>query len=352
VVDPVSVTVVVGVAALGGALGAALGGYLALGALGCLVALGELLALLDVALPVATPLGYGVVLGPHVVLGGGVAAAAYGARRGFPDESFPYHPAKDVTTPLAGESGALGVGAAFGVFGVGVATAYAALDVPFDPVAATVVLSAFVHRVALGYPLVGAVRGGVLDLSPYERGDRREPMTDGGTPVDGAVDGADPTGRPDYTPRLVVEPFAPYQADWSTAAALGGGVGVLAAGVTYLTASAHLAFGLAAALLLGFAVRGAVPVVYHVAFVAGLSVLALGPANPTPAALAATTSLPVALGVGALAGVATALLGELLERLFYAHADTHFDAPFAALLLASVVLAVLDAAGVVALAPL
>lgn len=358
-VDPVTVVVLVAVAAVGGAVGAALGGYLALGALGCLVVVVELLALFDVSLPAAvpTPLGYGVWLGPHVVLGGGCAAAAFAARRGYVDPSFPYHPAKDVTRPLAGESKALFVGAAFGVFGAGFAWAYATVGAPFDPVAAAVVVSAFAHRVALGYPLVGEVRGGVLDLSPYERDERREPMTDGGSALgDGtpreSAPGRTTDDRPaNPTTRYVVEPFCPYQCEWRTVAALGVGGGLVASVVAYLTASAFLAFGLAAAALLAFAVREEVPVAYHVALVAGVAVLALAPADATAGTLAESVSLPVALVVGTGAGLAAALCSELFERVFYAHADTHFDAPFAAVLAVSLVLALLDAAGFLASAP-
>ena len=356
--DPVTVAALVAVAAAGGALGAALGGYLAFGVLGCLVLVGELLAAFDVSLPAAvpTPLGYSVWLGPHVVLGGGVAAAAFAARRGYMDPSFRYHPAKDVTRPLAAESKALLVGAVFGVFGAAFAWVYAAVGAPFDPVAASVVLSAFAHRVALGYPLVGEVRGGLLDVSPYDRGERREPMTDGGRTLgDGTVRESKGTTTSDHptapTTRFVVEPFLPYQCEWRTVAALGLGVGVAASAIAYFTASALLGFGVAAAALLGFAVRDEVPVGYHVALVAGVAVLALGPADASAEALAASVSLPVALAVGTGAGLAAALVSELLERAFYAHADTHFDAPFAAVLVCSLVLALLDAAGVLTSVP-
>lgn len=347
-VDPVSVVAVVAVAALGGVLGAALGGYLALGALGCLVVVGQLLVFFEVALPVTVParLGYTVWFGPHTLLGGGVAAAAFAVRRGYMDESYRYHPAKDVTTPLADHPKTLAVGGVFGVFGASVAWAYGAVGAPFDPVAAAVVLTAFAHRVALGYPLVGDARGHVLDMSPYERGDRREPMTDGGCAVgrSGTHQGAD-ADRPAATTRFVVEPFAPWQADWRTAAALGGGVGLVSAALAAFAGSATLPFGLAAAALLGFAVREEVPVVYHVALAAGLTVLAVAPAEAT--ALAPDASLPVALAAGTVAGLVVALLAELLQRVFYAHAETHFDAPFAAVFLYSVALGVLALVGVV-----
>ncbi|MFD1515525.1 hypothetical protein [Halomarina rubra] len=355
-VDPVTVVALVAVAALGGVVGAALGGYLALGALGVFVVAGELLVLMDVSLPVATPLGYSVWVGPHTVLGGGAAAAAFAVRRGYMDESYPYHPAKDVTFPLARHSKALAVGGVFGVVGAGIAWLYTLVGAPFDPVAATVVLSAFLHRIVFGYPLVGAVRGGLLDLSPYERGERREPMTDGGRTLgDGRpVDGRETTtqrGTPVGATRYVVEPFAPYQSDWRTTTALGVGVGLVSAALAYFTASWLLAFGLAAAALLAFAVREAVPVVYHVALVAGMAVLVLAPVEATSVAApgtpadSASFSLPVALAVGTASGIVAALLGELLERVFYAHADTHFDAPFAAVFVCSVGIGVLELAG-------
>ncbi|MWG35720.1 hypothetical protein [Halomarina oriensis] len=347
-----SVVAVVAVAAVGGALGAALGGYLSLGVLGCLVVVGQLLAYADVALPAAvpTPLGYTVWFGPHVLFGGGVAAAAYAVRRGYMDEGYRYHPAKDVTTPLSAHPKALAVGGAFGVLGGVFAWGYATLGVPFDPITAAVVLSAFAHRVLLGYPLVGEVRSGLLDMSPYERGERREPMTDGGRVVESNDRPAESSsGVPNVTTRFVVEPFAPWQADWRSALALGVVVGLPASVLASLTASALLAFGLAAAALLGFVVREEVPVCYHVALASGMAVLALGPADATAATFAASVSLPVAVVVGTVGGVVVAVFGELLQRVFYAHAETHFDAPFAAVFLFGLCLGLLDIAGVATL---
>jgi hypothetical protein len=50
--------------------------------------------------------------------------------------------------------------------------------------------------------------------------------------------------------------------------------------------------------------------------------------------------------VGAVFGVVTALAGELAQRVLYAHADTHVDPPAAAIVVGSLLVAVLDVVGV------
>lgn len=45
------------------------------------------------AVGITANVGLGVVLGPHVAFGGGAAAAAYGARKGYLETNFDYHPA-------------------------------------------------------------------------------------------------------------------------------------------------------------------------------------------------------------------------------------------------------------------
>lgn len=45
-------------------------------------------------------------------------------------------------------------------------------------------------------------------------------------------------------------------------------------------------------------------------------------------------------------GIVCALFGELFQRVFYAHGDTHFDPPAAAIVFGTFLVAVLGALGV------
>jgi hypothetical protein len=317
----------------GGAFGAAVGALQSFVLAGLFVVLGEVYALTartvgaEVAVDITGSIGFGVVLGPHVAFAGGAAAVAYAARRGYLDaESGEYHPAKDVTRGLGTRPDVLAVGGAFGVVGHLVATASAALAVPVDPVALGVVGSALAHRLVLGYGLVGARPGRLLDMTPHERD---ETATDGGQ---------------------VVEPWLPFQYRWRDVSAIGVVVGVLGAYVAYLTASPFLAFGLVV-VALAFLSAGvaAVPVTHHVALPASTAVLALVDAPLaalTPALVAESVALPTALAVGAGAGLVGALLGELCQRALYAHADTHLDPPAASIVLTSGLIGLLALVGV------
>jgi hypothetical protein len=188
-------------------------------------------------------------------------------------------------------------------------------------VALGVVGSALAHRAALGYTVVGVPARGWLDMS--------EVATDGGRPA---------------------EPWLPHQSRWVDVAALGLVVGVLGAYVTYRTASPFLAFGVSAATLV-FIVAGVerIPVTHHITLPASTVVLAAVPgagAGLTPAELAAALGLWEALALGAALGLVGALLGELAQRVFYAHAETHLDPPAASIVGSSLLLGVAALAGV------
>jgi len=316
----------------GGAFGAAVGGRPALSLAGVAVVLGEVTNAAGVevtAVPTPAPIGaagltgavgYGPVLGPHVAFAGGVAAAAYAGRKRTIDAGFRYHQAKQVAAPLWDSPGALLVGAAFGLLGAVVARLAAAGGVPADPVMLAVVVSAALHRLAFGYPLLGTVREGILDMSPYERGDVR-----------GEAGGRNTDGR---AGRHVVEPWQPDYYGLPAVVVLGGGVGLAAAVLALLTGSAFLAFGLAAASL-GLLDLGSypVPVTHHVALPASIVALA-----------APFGTLPALLG-GVAFGVAGGLVGELAQRLLYAHGDTHFDPPAVSIVVTSLLVAALVAVG-------
>lgn len=360
------------VAFAGGVFGATLGALPALAFSGFVIVVGEVatvtrgsVADAGAADPAAlgvtaitASVGLGPGFGPHVVFGGGAAAAAYAARKGYLDTGFAYYEAKNVTDALGTRVDVLLVGGAFGVVGLLLAalsagTLGAAGDLPWpglpwDPVMASVVLSAFLHRLAFGYPLVGNVRGDVLDMTPYERGERRRPVAGpsgtGNEPGGGGAIGpeADAPGR------YVVEPWLPHQYRWESVALLGAAVGVFGAFVAYRTGSVFLAFGiaLAATVFLSLGIEKA-PVTYHMAFPSSVLVVGLAGGATQPAAIAGALSLPVAMIAGAVMGAFAGVVGELSQRVLYAHADTHLDPPAAAIVVSTLLVAVLDTAGLV-----
>lgn len=278
---------------------------------------------------------FGVVLGPHIAFGGGAAAVTFAAKRGYLDTDFEYHEAKHVTRGLGSRPDVLAVGGIFGIVGYWVATASAALEVPTDPVALGVVLSAFVHRLVLGYDVVGASPKRLFDMSPFERGGRRQ--SDGTVTTDG--------GRG----RLIVEPWLPYQYRWSHVAVLGGVVGTLSGYLAYLTGSAFLGFGISV-VALAFLCAGVaeIPVTHHMSLPASTVVIAgVDTAGPvTPEVVEASTSLGEAVVLGAAFGVIGALVGEIAQRAFYAHADTHLDPPAASIVVTSFLIGGLAVIGI------
>jgi hypothetical protein len=321
----------------GGAFGAAIGGLPSFALTGLFVIVGEAYALLHrttdlgaAPLDITGSIAFGPVLGPHVAFGGGAAAVAYAARRGYRDVDGRLYDPKDIGRGLGSRPDVLAVGGCFGVFGYLVAAGAETAALPTDPVALGVVLSAVGHRVTMGYDLIGSAPGRLLDMSPFEPtgGSAAERRTDGGT---------------------AVEPWLPYQYRWSHVAALGLVVGVLAAYVAYYTASPFLAFGLAA-LVLTFLAAGVaqVPVTHHMALPAStvvlLNVETSGPV--TPGAVAGALPLSEALVLGAALGLLGALLGELTQRVFFAHAETHLDPPAVSIVLTTLLLGGLVLLGV------
>ena len=325
----------------GGMLGAAIGALPALSLAGLVIVVGEVVgpdgllaeetvfgtdpAAVDVV-GVTGTVGLGPVLGPHVAFAGGVAAAAFVGRRETFDTTFRYHQAKNISKPLGTEPSRLLVGGVFGVLGVLLARLAAGSGVPVDPVFFAVVVSAFVHRIAFGYTLIGRIRGldrSVLDMSPHERHDR---WGEEGYETAQGTEG-----------RKVVEVWLPDHYQWANVAALGLAVGIASGYIALVTNSAFLAFGLTMAAL-AFLALGlySFPVTHHMALPAGIAALAVVVDFDPLVAL-------VAAGVfGVLGGV----LGELTQRLFYAHGDTHVDPPAMSIVLTSLLLTLLATAGV------
>jgi hypothetical protein len=389
VVAVTDLLILLAMAFAGGAVAAAVGALPAFSLTGVVIVGGEALDLVGAGpidsvgalgtLGITGGAGLGAGLGPHVAFGGGAAAAAYAARKGKLDTGFGYHEAKNVLHPLGVDARVLLVGGAFGALGYLAYRLSLVLGLPFDPVAFSIVLTAFLHRIAFGYPLVGAVGGGLLDMTPFERGERRKPVAgdrpgegtdEAGNGTDGAATEAPTDGGPAAAEagvgagvggaglgpvaggdrRFAVEPWLPGRYHWSTVTATGAVVGVLSACLTYLTGSVVIGFALAVAVLPVIVLRTErVPVAHHMALPAGLLIVALTPGvsgpGVTPARIQALVPLWIVVVAGASAGVVGALLGELCQRVFYAHADTHLDPPAASILLTSLLVAVLDVAG-------
>lgn len=364
-VDAVTLVAWVLVAFAGGVFGAAIGGLQAFGIAGLVIVVGEAANLAREsaaavgppppgaadAFGLTTSVGYGPALGPHVALAGGVGAAAYAARSGHLDTDFRYHDAKNVGTAIGTAPPVLLVGGSFGVVGLLLARGSLALGLPWDPVMFAVVGSALVHRLAFGYPLIGDLRSDVLDMSPFERGERRQPMTErhGEARPDGGTE-----------TRYVVEPWLPQMYEWPGVALVGTAVGALSGYVTWVTGSAFLPFGLTAATVLVLTLGDEnVPLTHHMALPASLAVVGLaGGADPaildagvTGAELAATMAPWVAVLVGAVFGLVAGLAGELAQRVLYAHADTYLDPAAVAIVVGTFLVALLDVLGVFAQSP-
>lgn len=330
----------------GGMLGAALGALPALSLAGVLIVIGEAVGGIDAvfgeggaetvfdadpatvdAVGLTGAVALGPVLGPHVAFAGGVAAVAFVGRKETFDTTFRYHQAKNISKPSGGAASTLLVGGVFGVFGVVVARVTAGLDIPVDPVFFAVLVSAFVHRLAFGYPLLGRVRDldrSVFDMTPYEE-DRRwgEESFETAQGTEG---------------RHVVEVWLPNHYQWGQVAVLGLAVGLAAGFISLVTGSPFLAFGVTLTSLL-FLAAGlyALPVTHHMALPAGVSAVAF----------AAEFEPLVGLIVAGVFGVLGAVLGEGAQRLFYAHGDTHVDPPAVSIVVTSLLITLLATAGVI-----
>ena len=331
----------------GGAFGAALGALPAFVFTGFLVTAGSL-----GGGGFGVDVGFGPVFGPHISFAGGVAAAGYAANKGYMESGFDFHNAKDITVALGSKPDILAVGAVFGVFGVVLEQLSRQLQIPVDPIPVSIVISAIVVRVVFGYSIVGTVSDkadGYFDMGPFEREEMREP---GEVKADGEKDSED---------RLAVEPWLPNMYKWSHVAAIGFFAGLAAAVITYnMVGAGHgviavfAGFGISAASLLFLNLGvGKIPVTHHMtlagatAFLAvwedGILMLTDVSAGDLTAPLLFGDGL--ALLFGAVFGVIAALVGEASQRVFYAHSDTHFDPPAAAIVVWTLVLGLLVVAG-------
>lgn len=79
---------------------------------------------------------------------------------------------------------------------------------------------------------------------------------------------------------------------------------------------------------------------------APMAYLGIGLAEAAPSVVQAELLLLEAILLGAVFGVLGALLGELSERIFYAHGDTHWDPPATSIVATTFLIAVLAMGGV------
>ncbi|WP_232688593.1 hypothetical protein [Halobacterium zhouii] len=295
------------------------------------------------AIGITGSVAFGPVFSPAISFAGGAAAAAYAAKRGYMDTGFDFHEAKNIAFAQGTKPDVLVVGGLFGIVGYWFTVASSTLAMPYDPIAMGVVLSALVHRLALGYPLVGDAPNGLLNMRPFESEDRRvvgEAAVDGGA---GADSNAEADGGVVHE-RFVVEPWLPHQYRWLNVFVLGAVMGVLGGFVAVKTGSPFLAFGISAASLvfLNCGVEN-VPVTHHMTLPASTAALAALPVGFDPASQSAVLTAVLA---GAAFGGVCALFGELFQRVFYAHGDTHWDPPAAGIVFGTFLVAVAAALGI------
>ncbi|MFC6786105.1 hypothetical protein [Halobaculum halobium] len=325
----------------GGAFGAAIGALPAFIFTGFVVFLGEGLAILqreigtlpgvnggELAAGVTGVIGFGAVTGPHIAFAGGVAASAYAGKK-YPEmepEGWDYHFGKNILYAFGTKPDILAVGAVFGVLGMFINQIGAAIGTPTDTIALSVVLTALIARVAFGYPLVGkAAGGGLLDMSPFEREEPRAAADGGEIPEE-------------HAGRLATEPWLPHQYKWAGVATIGLVGGILGGYIWIQTGSIFLGYGISAISLL-FLQLGVekIPVTHHITLIGAVGAVVVDPIAGSVVAL---------LAAGAF-GIISGLLGEVTQRLLYAHSGTHVDPPAMAIAIAMLVIAVLSLLGVI-----
>jgi hypothetical protein len=311
--------VVLIIAALaGGAFGAAIGALPSFIFTGFVVFLGEGVAILqrqlgsleavpkgELATGLTGVIGFGAITGPHVAFAGGVAATAYAGRK-YPEmepDDWDYHFGKNILYAFGTKPDILAVGAIFGALGMVIAKVAGGIGFPTDGIALSVVLTAFIARVAFDYPLVGTSAGSsILDMSPFEREEKRA-VSDGGT----------------EKVRLATEPWLAHQYRWSGVTAIGLVGGVLAGYIWLETGSIFMGYAISAMSLM-FLQLGVekIPVTHHITLMGSVGAVV---------AMPMVGSEPVVILVAAAFGAVSWLVGEVTQRVFYSHSGTHVDPP-------------------------
>ncbi len=289
----------------GGAFAASIGALPAFIFTGFMVIAGEAAAFAGAGGGITDAIGFGPIFGPHISFAAGAAAAAYAAKKGYLDDG------KDIASALGTHNiDVLAVGGLFGVFGFAAVEVLNFIEFGTDNIALMVFVSALVHRVVFGYSIIGEVYGdGLFDMSPAERGEENAPGI-----------------------------WLPWQYKWSGVAAIGVIGGLIGGFVLLVTESPVLVFGISAAsLILLNAGVDDFPVTHHITLPG--SVGAFG-------ALSAGMGEPVAMVFALLFGVFGGLMGEVCNRIFYAHGSTHVDPPAFGIAASGLLATVLVAVGV------
>lgn len=290
-------------AAIGGNYAFALTGFAVLASWGIFMATGSTAAF--------DYLAFGPFMGPHIAFAGGVAAAAFAAKKRYIPSGM------DVSSPLAGlgRPSVLLVGSAFG--GAAYLVQIGISQIPWfgthtDSVALTVFLSGVAARIFFGGSLIGPDK---LNDSPSFLGR-----------IKGSQSAA----------------WLGYQSKASQYLSIGVFFGVLAGGAsialaTFFPGAAAQAqtftFGVSAVIILFLILGKDMPVQHHVTISGGLAAVVYMPILAGDGFQwgnwdSSTWMVAVgALGIAALAGMLAAYLAELQARIFYVHGDTHIDPP-------------------------
>ena len=259
----------------GGMFGAALGGLNAFILCGLAAVIGSVIALLGGGQTFNLTVTWGPFLGPHVAFAGGVAAAAFAARKGLLKSG------RDTASSLFGlhSSSTLIVGGVFGTLGFAIKTALDFVPtlqgIPWvNSIATSIVLGGAVVRLIFG-------RTGLIG-HPLQRKRQVGPVCGESAP-----------------PR-------PLQV-----LLLGIAVGLPSAAIARsLPGSTGLMLGLGALALVFIRFDSRIPVVLHIAWSAEYTVLVTGD-----------------IFQGVLLGIVTAFLAEILREYVLVEADTHIDPP-------------------------
>jgi hypothetical protein len=288
-------------AAGGGFFAAAIGGLHAFIFTGFAVLAGQAILMGGGSGDFLSFVAFGPLFGPHIAFAGGVAAVAYAART---DKEVG---GKDIGVPLIAleRPDVLLVGAGFGMigyilqFGISKIPGFGSL---VDSIALTVILSAFIVRLAFGRT---SIFGNLPDGAGWGRFAPRD-------------DAAWVRWHERFVPNTV----------------LGFGAGLLAAGVCLKLAEFYptwaengaaytFVFGISAMSLLFLSLGLSFPVTHHITIIGGLAALKFLPivgGHPIPA-----------MFIGAVGGMCSAWCAELFARLWHDHGNTHIDPPAAAI---------------------
>ena len=288
-------------AAGGGFFAAAIGGLHAFVFTGFLVLAGHAVIMAGGTPDLLTYGAFGPLFGPHISFAGGVAAVAYAARSGKEVGG------KDIGVPLIGieRPDVLLVGAGFGM--IGYVIQFLLAKIPgigglWDSVALTVILSAFIVRLAFGR---SSIFGNLPEGSGWGRFAPRD-------------DAAWVRWHEKTVPNVVLGLFT----------------GLLAGGFCLKLAEFYpnwaqvganytFVFGISAMSLLFLSLGLSFPVTHHMTIIGALAALKFLPivgGHPIPA-----------MFIGAVAGMCSALMAELFARLWHDHGNTHIDPPAAAI---------------------